>query len=73
MAEWWAERILRRFDEKGLPVEFVADGRAIAGSWCPVCGAVILITWSDVRREIGFDCRNGCDEEFVALELGAVP
>jgi len=72
MSEWWVERIFRRFDEKGLAVEFVADGRAIAGSWCPVCGAVVVITWNDIRHEVGFECEAGCDEEFIAQELGAI-
>jgi hypothetical protein len=73
VAEWWVERIFRRFDEKGLAVECIGDGRPHAGSWCPICGAVLVMAWSDVRRDITFDCRGGCDEEFVALELGAAP
>jgi hypothetical protein len=70
MTEWWVERWFRRFDERGSVVEFVADGRAIAGSWCPLCGQVVVITWTN--DTITFTCEASCDEEFIAQELGAL-
>jgi hypothetical protein len=70
---WWVERWFRLLDEAGLPVECLGDGRPCAGSICPLCGQPMVIDWSERRHDITFDCRNACDEEIIALKLGAIP
>jgi hypothetical protein len=69
----WLHDWLDALERRGLPV--VPNGMgghaAAFGSECPLCGDAMRITWTDRTITLACLADEPCDEEDIAIDLGA--